>query len=222
MTSIVVEVSGEIADHWGKLADRDSVPIETWLSLCGLWGAALDLSMTRLILRQPPAANVLDGVAWEVGEFPELTCPPRSTQEETPMVNKVILLGNLGRDPEVRSTASGTPVANLSLATTRRWNDRDGNPQEHTEWHRVVVFGRQAEIAGQYLSRGRQIFVEGRLQTRSWEDRQTGETKYSTEVLCENFQMLGQREGAVEAPTALGDEPTAQTAPEPEGDDLPF
>ncbi len=138
------------------------------------------------------------------------------------MVNKVILIGNLGRDPEIRSTASGTPVANMSLATNRQWKDRDGNPQELTEWHRVVVFGRQAEIAGQYLSRGRQIFVEGRLQTRSWEDRQTGETKYSTEVLCENFQMLGQREGAVEAPTALGAEPTTQTAPEPEGDDIPF
>ncbi len=111
------------------------------------------------------------------------------------MVNKVILVGNLGRDPEIRSTTSGTPVANLSIATNRKWKDRDGNRQEQTEWHRVVVFGRQAEVAGQYLSRGRQIYLEGRLQTRSWEDRQTGETKYSTEIVCENFQMLGRRDG---------------------------
>ncbi len=111
------------------------------------------------------------------------------------MINKVILVGNLGRDPEIRSTASGTPVANLSIATNRKWNDREGNLQEQTEWHRVVVFGRQAEVAGQYLSRGRQIYVEGRLQTRSWEDRQTGETKYSTEVVCEIFKMLGRRDG---------------------------
>ncbi len=111
------------------------------------------------------------------------------------MINKVILVGNLGRDPEIRSTASGMPVANLSIATNRRWKDRDGNNQEKTEWHRVVVFGRQAEVAGQYLSRGRQIYVEGRLQTNSWEDRQTGETKYRTEVVCEVFKMLGQRGG---------------------------
>ena len=83
--------------------------------------------------------------------------------------------------PEIRSTAAGMPVANLSIATNRKWKDRDGNPQEQTEWHRVVLFGRQAEVAGQYLTRGRQIYVEGRIQTRSWEDRQTGETKYSTE-----------------------------------------
>ncbi len=99
------------------------------------------------------------------------------------MINKVILVGNLGRDPEIRSTVSGTPVATLSLATNRRWKDREGDRQEQTEWHRVVCFGRQAEVAAQYLSRGRQIYVEGRIQTRSWEDGQTGETKYSTEVV---------------------------------------
>ncbi len=137
------------------------------------------------------------------------------------MINKVILVGNLGRDPEIRSTASGKPVANLSLATNRRWKDRDGNRQEHTEWHRIVVFGRQAEIAGEFLSRGRQIYVEGRIQTRSWEDGQTGETKYSTEVVCENFQMLGGRGGngaAAPAPPASA----SNGAPEPEDDDIPF
>lgn len=152
------------------------------------------------------------------------------------MINKVILIGNLGRDPEIRSTASGMPVANLSLATNRRWKDRDGNPQEQTEWHRVVCFGRQAEVAGQYLSRGRQIYVEGRLQTRSWEDRQTGETKYSTEVVCENFQMLGRRGdggggGGYGGPPQGGSPPAGGPqggpsaegmGPEPEDDDIPF
>ncbi len=222
MTSIVVEVSEEIADYWTQLAERDSVPGNTWLALCGSWAAALDLPMTRIVLRQPPAANALDGVAWEVGEFPGLRCPPRSTQKESPMINKVILVGNLGRDPEVRSTASGIAVANLSLATNRRWKDSDGNRQEQTEWHTVVCFGRQAEIAGQYLSRGRQIYVEGRIQTRSWEDEGTGETRYPTEIVCENFQMLGQRGSVVESPSALGPEPTAQTGPAQEGDDISF
>ncbi len=109
------------------------------------------------------------------------------------MLNKVFLIGNLGRDPEIRSLPSGQPVANFSLATNRRWNDRDGNRQEQTEWHNIVCFGRQAEVAGQYLNRGKQIHVEGRIQTRSWEDRQTGEKRYRTEIVCENFQMLGQR-----------------------------
>jgi single-strand DNA-binding protein len=109
------------------------------------------------------------------------------------MVNKVILIGNLGRDPEVRSTQSGQPVANFTLATNRRWNDRQGNRQEETEWHYIVCWGRQAEVAGQYLRKGRQIYVEGRLQTRSWDDKQSGEKKYRTEIVCENFQMLGQR-----------------------------
>jgi len=109
------------------------------------------------------------------------------------MVNKVILIGNLGRDPEVRSTQSGQPVASFTLATNRRWRDKAGNKQEETEWHNIVVWGKQAEIAGQYLKKGKQIYLEGRLQTRSWEDRQSGEKKYKTEIVCDNFQMLGQR-----------------------------
>jgi single-strand DNA-binding protein len=139
--------------------------------------------------------------------------------EEIVMINKAILVGNLGRDPEIRSTVSGTPVANLSLATNRRWNDRDGNRQEATEWHRVVCFGRQAEIAGEYLTCGRLIYVEGRIQTRSWEDRETGETKYATEVVCERFQMLGQRGGGDAEPVAPA---TDDLGPEPEDDDIPF
>ena len=109
------------------------------------------------------------------------------------MVNKVILVGNLGRDPEIRSTPSGQPVASFSLATTRRWRDKSGQRQEQTEWHNIVVWGKQAEIAGQYLTKGKQIFLEGRLQTRSWDDKQSGEKKYRTEIVCDNFQMLGSR-----------------------------
>jgi single-strand DNA-binding protein len=107
------------------------------------------------------------------------------------MFNKVFLLGNLGRDPEVRSLPSGQPVANFTMATSRKWRDRDGNQQEQTEWHQIVCFGRLAEIAGQYLTKGKQVFVEGRIQTRSWDDRNSGEKRYRTEVVADNFQMLG-------------------------------
>src|SRR5688500_9654199 len=113
-----------------------------------------------------------------------------------PMVNKVILVGNLGRDPEVRSLPSVQPVASFGVATSRRWKDRDGNRQEQTEWHNVVCFGKQAEIAGQYLTKGKQIFVEGRIQTRSWDDKTSGEKKYRTEIICDNFQMLGSAGGS--------------------------
>jgi len=111
------------------------------------------------------------------------------------MYNKVFLIGNLGRDPEVRTTPSGQPVATFSLATNRRWKDRDGGRREETEWHNIVCWARLAEIAGQYLTKGRQIFVEGRIQTRSWDDQQSGEKKYKTEIICDNFQMLGGRGG---------------------------
>ncbi len=109
------------------------------------------------------------------------------------MLNKVMLIGNLGRDPEVRSTPSGQNVASFSLATNRKWKDRDGNRQEQTEWHNIVCWGRQAEIAGQYLTKGKQIYIEGRIQTRSWDDKASGEKKYRTEIICDNFQMLGSR-----------------------------
>lgn len=112
------------------------------------------------------------------------------------MLNKVLLIGNLGRDPEVRSTPSGQQVATFTLATSRRWRDRDGNRQEQTEWHTVVCWGKQAEIAGQYLTKGKQVYVEGRLQTRSWDDKTSGEKRYKTEIVCDNFQMLGGRPGS--------------------------
>jgi len=139
------------------------------------------------------------------------------------MVNKVFLLGNLGRDPEVRQTASGTVVANFSLATSRRWNNRDGERREKTEWHNVVCFARLAEIVGQHLTLGRQVFIEGRLQTRSWEDRQTGDTRYRTEVVAQKLQMLGQPGDAGAAvPKAPPADPTEDLGPEPEDDDIPF
>ncbi|MGM0575485.1 MAG: single-stranded DNA-binding protein [Myxococcota bacterium] len=110
-------------------------------------------------------------------------------------VNKVILIGRLGADPELRSTQSGTPVANLSIATNRYRKDQMGNRQEETEWHRVVLFGRTAEIAQQYLSKGRTVYIEGRLQTRSWEDAQSGQRKYMTEVVGHDMQFLDSGSG---------------------------
>ncbi len=111
-------------------------------------------------------------------------------------VNKVILVGNLGRDPEMRSFPSGDQVANVSLATTDKWKDKQtGEPREHTEWHRLVFGGRLAEIAGQYLRKGSQIYVEGSIRTRKWQDQATGQDRYSTEIRVDQMQMLGRREG---------------------------
>lgn len=107
-------------------------------------------------------------------------------------VNKVILIGNLGRDPEVRYLPSGAAVTNLALATTENWRDKQsGEQQERTEWHRVVMFGRLAEIAGEYLRKGSQVYVEGKLQTRKWQDKQSGQDRYSTEIIANEMQMLG-------------------------------
>jgi single-strand DNA-binding protein len=110
-------------------------------------------------------------------------------------VNKVILIGNLGRDPEVRYTPSGAAVCNVSVATTRNWKNRDsGDRQEETEWHRVVFYDRLAEIAGEYLRKGRPVYVEGRLKTRKWQDKE-GRDQYTTEIVAEQMQLLGGREG---------------------------
>jgi single-strand DNA-binding protein len=107
-------------------------------------------------------------------------------------VNKVIIVGNVGRDPEVRYTQSGKAVASFSVATSERFQDKEGQPQERTEWHRVVAWGRLAEICGEYLRKGKQIYVEGRLQTRDWEDKD-GHKRYTTEVIANVMQMLGRR-----------------------------
>ena len=107
-------------------------------------------------------------------------------------VNKVILVGRLGTDPEVRYTNNGKAVAKLSLATSENWSDKEGQRQERTEWHRIVVWGKLGELCGEYLKKGRQVFIEGRLQTRSWEDKE-GQKKYTTEIVAQNVQFLGGR-----------------------------
>lgn len=136
-------------------------------------------------------------------------------------VNKVILIGNLGKDPEMRYTPSGQAVATFPLATTRRWRDKDGNQQEQTEWHNIVVWGRQAETANEYLKKGRPVFIEGRIQTRNYEDRD-GQKRWITEIVALTIQFLGGRaEGAGAAATSAPppDEPPDITT---EDDDLPF
>ncbi|MDR1423862.1 MAG: single-stranded DNA-binding protein [Azoarcus sp.] len=121
-------------------------------------------------------------------------------------VNKVILIGNLGRDPETRYMPSGDAIANVTVATTETWKDKaSGERREATEWHRVVFFGKLAEIVAQYLKKGSQIYVEGRLQTRKWQDKETGQDRYSTEIRADAMQMLGRREGGGE-PAARGDD----------------
>lgn len=111
-------------------------------------------------------------------------------------VNKVILVGNLGRDPEIRYSANGQAIANVNIATSESWKDKNtGEKQEKTEWHRIVFFGRLAEIAGEYLKKGSQIYVEGRLQTRKWQDKE-GKDRYTTEIVANEMQMLGSRGGS--------------------------
>ena len=164
-------------------------------------------------------------------------------------VNKVILVGNLGRDPEVRYLPSGEAVVNLALATTDSWKDKDGNKQEATEWHRVSFFGRQAEVCGQYLKKGSQIYVEGSIRTKKYTDKD-GVEKFSTEIRGERMQMLGGRQGmggdgggsgsgsnaggygnrgGVSGGGNAGGAPQRQSAPAPAGnfndafeDDIPF
>ncbi len=105
-------------------------------------------------------------------------------------INKVIIVGNLGKDPELRYTPQGQAVCNFSVATSESWNDKNGQKQERTEWHRIVVWGKLGELCGKYLAKGRQAYVEGRLQTRSWDDKD-GQKKYTTEVVANTVQFLG-------------------------------
>jgi single-strand DNA-binding protein len=119
-------------------------------------------------------------------------------------INKVILIGNLGADPETRAMPSGTTVANLRVATSESWRDKQtGEQQERTEWHRVALFGRLAEVAGEYLRKGSQVYIEGSLRTRKWQDKQ-GNERYSTEIIGNDLQMLGGRGGAGAAAGASG------------------
>ena len=147
-------------------------------------------------------------------------------------VNKVILIGNLGRDPEIRYMPSGDAMANMSLATTENWKDKNGEKQEKTEWHRIVMFGKVAEIAGEYLKKGSPVYFEGRIQTRKWTDKE-GQDKYTTEVVADRMQMLGSRSGG-SAPTMPDEEGASSSAGKPAAtsqqgggfddmeDDIPF
>jgi len=148
-------------------------------------------------------------------------------------VNKVILVGNLGKDPEVRYMPNGNAVANITLATSESWKDKQtGEQQEKTEWHRVVMFRRLGEIAGEYLKKGSQVYIEGKLQTRKWQDN-TGNDRYTTEIVADEMQMLGSRGGGSAgfstgaAPSQSASAPAAASAPAsaPAGDfddDIPF
>ena len=148
-------------------------------------------------------------------------------------VNKVILIGNLGRDPEVRYMPEGGAVTNISIATTDTWKDKSGEKQERTEWHRVAFFGRLAEIAGEYLKKGSQVYVEGALRTRKWQDKE-GQERYTTEIVASEMRMLGRREGGGAEPmvreTATATAASGKPAPKKGGaggfdkmdDDIPF
>jgi single-strand DNA-binding protein len=144
-------------------------------------------------------------------------------------VNKVILIGNLGKDPEIRYTPDGKAVANLTLATSESWKGKDGEPVEKTEWHRIVMFQRTAEIAGEYLRKGSKVYIEGRLQTRKWQDKTTGQDRYTTEIIGDNMQMLdskGSSNSSGDAPAFERNKPAAQPEAAPAletfEDDIPF
>jgi len=146
-------------------------------------------------------------------------------------VNKVILIGNLGKDPEVRYTPSGTAIANITLATSESWKDKQtGENVERTEWHRVVFYQRLAEIVGEYLRKGSKVYVEGRLQTRKWQDKNSGQDRYTTEIIADSMQMLDSKGGSSSSasyektvPTHHSTaESTAAPALETFDDDIPF
>jgi single-strand DNA-binding protein len=144
-------------------------------------------------------------------------------------INKVILVGHLGRDPEVRYAPSGQAIANVTIATSEQWKDKNtGEKQERTEWHRVVFFSRLAEIVGEYLKKGSQVYVEGRLQTRKWQDKD-GNDRYTTEIVANDMQMLGGRGGSGGPSENYNQEPSAAPQPAASGagggdfdDDIPF
>jgi single-strand DNA-binding protein len=143
-------------------------------------------------------------------------------------VNKVIIVGRLGADPEIKSVGNQQSVARLSIATSEQWTGKDGQKQERTEWHRVVVWGRQAENCAKHLAKGRQVYVEGRLQTRSWEDQASGQKKYATEIVANTVQFLGggAERGAGASASGGGADNFTEFGPEPSfdqsADEIPF
>lgn len=147
------------------------------------------------------------------------------------MVNKVFLVGNLGKDPDLRNMPNGQAVANFSIATSRKFKGADGTRQEKTEWHNIVVYGKSAEIAGQYLTKGKMVCIEGRIEQRTWDDKTTGEKRYKTEIVCENLLMLGggQRDGGdsdytrrMNTPPAADRTAAPDLGADPADDDIPF
>jgi single-strand DNA-binding protein len=148
-------------------------------------------------------------------------------------VNKVILVGNLGKDPEVRYTPNGLAVANITIATTEVWKDKaSGENQERTEWHRVAMYSRLAEITGEYLRKGSKVFIEGRLQTRKWQDKTTGQDRYTTEIIADTLEMLGKASGGgtdmpASSSSSSSSSKSADNSAQPEptdsfDDDIPF
>ncbi len=141
-------------------------------------------------------------------------------------VNKVIIIGNLGKDVECRFTPNGSAVAGATVATSRKWKDKQGEAKEETEWHRVVFYERLAEIAGEYLKNGKPVYIEGRLKTRKWTDKE-GVERYTTEVIAEHMQMLGSREGGEQEaqkapPKTHGERKKAAASFDEMDDDIPF
>ena len=137
-------------------------------------------------------------------------------------VNKAIIVGTLGQDPEVRYTAGGAAVANISVATNKSWHDKtSGDKQERTEWHRIVMFGKLAEIAQQYLKEGSQAYFEGEIQTRKWQDK-TGQDRYSTEIIANEMQMLGSKNNGSNERTEAHSKPAAPATVDDGFDDIPF
>ena len=141
------------------------------------------------------------------------------------MINKAIIVGNLGADPEIRTTQSGTQVTTFNVATSERWRDKDGQQQESTEWHRIVAWGKLAEICGNYLNKGSRVYIEGKIQTRKWQD-QSGNDRYTTEIVAREMKMLDRRESGSDSYGGGGG--SQQNYPEPSpgyggvGEDVPF
>ena len=143
-------------------------------------------------------------------------------------INKAILIGNLGRDPEVRYTPNGLAVANFTIATSETFNNKSGERETRTEWHRIVAFGKLGEICGEYLAKGKQVYIEGRIQTRDWEDKD-GNRRSTTEIVASQMQMLGTKEPAGASrqsfdprDSALPEEPPGPPYPDSQDDDIPF
>ena len=138
-------------------------------------------------------------------------------------LNKAILIGNLGKDPEIRYTPGGLGIANFNIATSETWNNKEGVKETRTEWHRIVAFGKLAEICGEYLSKGKQVYIEGRIQTRDWEDKD-GIKRYTTEIVANQMLMLGSRDSGEPARSqgGMGGGFQGAPGPGPADDDIPF